>query len=353
MNSQDQIYRLLPERLIPWYRENARDLPWRRDREPYHIWLSEIMLQQTRVEAVKEYYIRFLKELPDIRALAEVEEGKLLKLWEGLGYYNRARNLRKAAKWILFENNGVFPSEYSEIITLPGIGQYTAGAVASVCFNEPVAAVDGNVLRVTSRITESYEDILKASTKKQVKQHLEAVYPKDGRGDFTQSLMELGATVCVPSGKPRCQDCPVEDLCIAHARGTEMELPVKITKKSRKVEERTVFVLQCEDKVAVRKRSDSGLLAGMWEFPNVSGRQTADKAMETAESWGCRPLLLERELFRKHIFSHVQWDMTCFYIQCLQEAENMDWVSRGTLFGQIALPTAFRQFCDGNLVEKD
>ena len=353
MNSQERIYRLLPERLIPWYRENARELPWRRDREPYHIWLSEIMLQQTRVEAVKEYYIRFLKELPDIRALAEAEEEKLLKLWEGLGYYNRARNLQKAAKWILFENNGVFPSEYSEILTLPGIGEYTAGAVASVCFDEPVAAVDGNVLRVTSRITESYDDILKASTKKQVKQHLEAVYPKDGCGDFTQSLMELGATVCVPSGKPRCQDCPVEDICRAHARGTELELPVKVTKKNRKVEERTVFVLQCGDKVAVQKREASGLLAGMWEFPNVSGRQTADKAMETADSWGCSPVLLERELFRKHIFSHVQWDMTCFYIQCLQEAGTMEWVSRRALFEQIALPTAFRQFCDGNLVEKD
>lgn len=353
MNSQEQIYRLLPERLIPWYLKNARNLPWRRDREPYHIWLSEIMLQQTRVEAVKDYYIRFLKELPDIRTLAEAEEEKLLKLWEGLGYYNRARNLQKAAKMIVFENNGVFPSEYSEILTLPGIGEYTAGAISSVCFDEPIAAVDGNVLRVISRIMESYDDILKASTKKQVKLHLEEVYPRKGCGDFTQSLMELGATVCMPSGKPRCESCPVEDLCIAHARHTEMELPVKVTKKNRSVEERTVFVLRCGDKIAVRKRADAGLLAGMWEFPNVLGRQTADQALQTADSWGCGPVHLEQELFRKHIFSHVQWDMTCFYIQCLHQAEQMEWVSGSTLLEQIALPTAFRQFCSGKLLEKD
>ncbi|MCB6994001.1 A/G-specific adenine glycosylase [bacterium 210820-DFI.6.37] len=353
MEREDQIYRLLPKRLIPWYRENARDLPWRRDKDPYHVWISEIMLQQTRVAAVKEYYIRFLKELPDIRALAEVEEGKLLKLWEGLGYYNRARNLRKAAKKIVCENNGVFPSEYSEILTLPGIGEYTAGAVASVCFDEAVAAVDGNVLRILSRITESYDDILKASTKKQAKRRLEAVYPKEDCGDFTQSLMELGATVCGPSGKPKCQSCPVEDICVAHAKGIETSLPVKITKKNRRVEERTVFVLRRGDKVAARKRETEGLLAGMWEFPNVLGKLTAEEALETADRWGCGPALLEREIFRKHIFSHVQWDMTCFYIQCLKETEQLEWVSGKALSERMALPTAFRQFWDGILPEKD
>lgn len=344
MENLEHIYKKLPEALIPWYRDNARDLPWRKDKEPYHIWLSEIMLQQTRVEAVKEYYIRFLKELPDILSLARAEEDLLMKLWEGLGYYNRARNLQKAAKIIVYENNGVFPSEYSEILTLPGIGEYTAGAIASNCFDEPVAAVDGNVLRVISRITESYDDILKASTKKRVKAQLEAVYPKTGCGDFTQSLMELGATVCVPAGKPQCMKCPACEFCVSRKNGTQMELPVKIKKKNRKIEEKTVFVLQCKDKIAIRKRKDQGLLSGMWEFPNAPGKLTAEEAFDMAGKWGCSPWELEREVSKKHIFSHVEWEMTCFYIQCRSQGSEAEWVTVRQLLEQIALPTAFRQF---------
>lgn len=335
---------MLPEILIPWYRENARDLPWRKDREPYHIWLSEIMLQQTRVEAVKDYYARFLKELPDIKSLAEAEESRLLKLWEGLGYYNRARNLQKAAKWIAFENNGAFPSQYEEILELPGIGEYTAGAIASNCFDEPVAAVDGNVLRVISRITESYEDILKTSVKKNVKRKLEEVYPRKECGDFTQSLMELGAIVCVPSGKPRCEICPAADICLSHKNGTEMQLPVKEKKKARKIEYKTVFILRCGSKTAVRKRKDRGLLAGMWELPNAEGKMTAEEALKTAREWGCGPFNLTKQTERKHIFSHVEWDMTGFYIECGQEAPDMEWADDDKMRETIALPTAFKQF---------
>lgn len=344
MKQQEQIYEKLPQLLIPWFRENARDLPWRKDREPYHVWISEIMLQQTRVEAVKGYYLRFLKELPDIRSLAEAEEEKLLKLWEGLGYYNRARNLQKAAKMLIEEYNGVFPSEYGEILTLPGIGEYTAGAIASNCFDEPAAAVDGNVLRVISRLTESREDILKPAVRKSVKLQLEKVYPKTDCGTFTQALMELGATVCVPAGTPKCGICPVEELCLAKKRGTQMELPVKNGKKDRKAEDRTVFVLRCGGRLALHKRENQGLLAGMWEFPNVLGKQTAAEALKTAEAWGCRPERMDREIVRSHIFSHIRWDMVCFYMECETMADGFQWIDEAEINAAVSLPTAFRQF---------
>lgn len=341
---QDQIYKKLAEILVPWFRDNARELPWRKDKEPYHVWVSEIMLQQTRVEAVKGYYLRFLKELPDISSLAEAEEGKLLKLWEGLGYYNRAKNLQKAARILMTDYNGVFPSEYSEILTLPGIGEYTAGAIASTCFDEPAAAVDGNVLRVISRLTESYEDILKPATKKNVKLRLEEVYPKTNCGAFTQALMELGATVCVPAGKPKCCICPMKAFCLAEKHGTQMELPVKNKKKNKKTEERTVFLLQCNGKAALRKRDNKGLLAGMWEFPNISGRQKAAEALKTAEAWECSPVVLNKEIVRSHIFSHVRWDMVCFFIECESMPEQFDWIDKERINAEIPIPTAFRQF---------
>lgn len=344
MNKQEQIYKKLPEFLSPWFLENARELPWREDKEPYHVWISEIMLQQTRVEAVKGYYLRFLKEFPDIRALAEAEEERLLKLWEGLGYYNRAKNLQKAARLLVSEYNGVFPSEYSEILKLPGIGAYTAGAIASTCFEEPVAAVDGNVLRVISRLTESYEDILKPAVKKAVKQKLEEIYPKTGCGIFTQALMELGATVCVPAGKPKCDFCPVKTLCLAQKHGTQMELPVKSRRKDRAAEERTVFVLQCKGAIALCKRENKGLLAGMWELPNLQGKQDASRALKTAELWGCRPERLCKEVTRSHIFSHIRWDMICFYIECGARPDIFQWIEESEINASISVPTAFRQF---------
>lgn len=338
---------------MPWFRENARELPWRADRDPYHVWISEIMLQQTRVETVKGYYLRFLKELPNIRTLAEVEESRLLKLWEGLGYYNRAKNLQRAARILVEENHGVFPSEYREILRLPGIGEYTAGAIASNCFDEPVAAVDGNVLRVVSRLTENYEDILKPAVKKSVKLHLEEVYPKTDCGIFTQALMELGAIVCVPGGKPKCCICPAKELCLAQKHGTQMELPVKNRKKDKKIEEKTVFVLLCRGKTALCKRENKGLLAGMWEFPNVQGKQDAAQAMETVEAWNCRPVRLYKEMVRSHIFSHVRWDMVCFYVECESMPLSFQWVDERKVDSSIPIPTAFRQFWSTGLNKAD
>ena len=245
------VYEKLPGALLPWYEANRRDLPWRRDREPYHVWLSEIMLQQTRVEAVKGYYLRFLDALPSIPDLADADPDALHKLWEGLGYYSRVRNLQKAARVIVEQYGGVFPSDHAAIRALPGIGDYTAGAVASICFGQPTPAVDGNVLRVTSRVDACYDPITDPKVKKAVGARLAAVYPAGRCGDFTQSLMELGATVCVPNGAPHCEVCPCRDFCRARALGCQTELPVKAAKKERRVEEKTVFLLRCGERVAL------------------------------------------------------------------------------------------------------
>ena len=244
------------EKLLAWYPAHARDLPWRQDQEPYHVWRSEIMRQQSRVEAVKGYYQRFLQALPDIAALADAPEEQLLKLWEGLGYYNRVRNLQKAARQIMTEHSGVFPGEYAKIRKLSGIGPYTAGAIASLCFDQPAPAVDGNVLRVMSRILNDHSCVDLPKVKQRFTEQLTTVYPAGRCGMLTQALMELGATVCVPNGAPRCDACPVRELCIAHEQQTVEQLPVRAEKKKRRIEHRTVFVFLCGDAAAVRMRED-------------------------------------------------------------------------------------------------
>jgi len=343
--------------LLAWYEKNARALPWREGKEPYHVWLSEIMLQQTRVEAVKAYYLRFLRELPSVEALAAVPEEKLMKLWEGLGYYNRARNLQKAAKWIVKENQGVFPSEYNEILNLPGVGAYTAGAIASICFNQATPAVDGNVLRVMARITEDFACVDEPFVKKKIAVELEQLYldeiecPPESRGNFTQSLMELGATVCLPGGPPKCDICPAQHLCVAHKNGTELKLPVRAKRRERKKEDRTVFLLINADKIAIRQRTEKGLLSGLWELPNVSGKKSAAEATAIAAQW-CHPITIEKSISRIHIFTHIQWHMTCYLLHCkVSEQGNLlpddlTWVTRTRIEEEIPLPTAFKMFVD-------
>lgn len=336
------LFSSLPGRLLPWYDANHRDLPWRQDREPYHVWLSEIMLQQTRVEAVKGYYARFLAALPTVEALAQAPAEQVNKLWEGLGYYTRARNLQKAAGQILSLHNGVFPRDYAAIRALAGIGDYTAGAIGSICFELPTPAVDGNVLRVCSRLTADDSPIDKPQTKKELTAQLAAVYPPGHCGDFTQALMELGATVCLPNGAPLCARCPLADLCLAHREGTETELPVKTPKKPRRVEEMTVLLLHQQDVYALQKRPDAGLLAGLWEFPHVSGTLDADAVLTLLDRLGAVPEDLERVVDRTHIFTHVQWQMRGFFIRCRT-------LPPDTVHGkpeQYALPTAFRQFLE-------
>lgn len=341
---EQEIYQKLPQALLPWYQKNARDLPWRRDREPYHVWLSEIMLQQTRVEAVKGYYSRFLTELPSIKRLADVPEDHLLKLWEGLGYYNRARNLQKAARQVMEKHHGVFPDQYEHILALPGIGSYTAGAIASICFEQPRPAVDGNVLRVVSRAIGSFAQIDLPKVKRQMEEELEKVYPQGACGAFTQSLMELGATVCLPNGAPQCMLCPLMDICRARLEGTTDQIPVRKEKKSRRKEEKTIFLLYHEGKLAVRKRTEKGVLHGLWELPNVEGLLTGAQAARKAEQWGVTPLLLEQALKRNHIFTHIEWKMTGYRFQCDTMAEPFLWVDEAALADEIALPSAFRQF---------
>ena len=345
------------EAVIRWYQQNRRDLPWRADRNPYHIWVSEIMLQQTRVEAVRDYYIRWMEALPDIHALAEAEEENLLKLWQGLGYYNRVRNLQTAAREVQEFHSGIFPTEFDKIRGLKGIGDYTAGAIASIAFDQPTPAVDGNVLRVMSRMNEDYSDIKSAAVKKKVTAQLAELYPQSEEGlcgDFTQGLIELGAIVCVPNGKPQCDICPAAAWCRAKESGVQMELPVKAEKKARRIEDRTVFILNCGNfeeggSIAVGRRPAEGLLANLAEFPNLLGELTPDEALKQAEEWGCRPTGLTRAAKFKHVFSHVEWRMTGYYITCSAcgqagEAEHFRWVTAEEMDAEVPLPSAFQYF---------
>lgn len=334
---------LLPQLLLPWYEHDRRDLPWREDRDAYHIWVSEIMLQQTRVEAVKGYYARFLAELPTVQALAQCDDEKLHKLWEGLGYYSRVRNLKKAAQVIVSQHGGVFPQTYQELLALPGIGEYTAGAIGSIAFNLPTPAVDGNVLRVCARLTEDRSPIDLPETKKKVHAALAAIYPENA-GDFTQALMELGATLCGPNWKPRCESCPCASLCLAYQRGTAETLPVKSPKKAKRQEERTVFIFSCDGCYALRKRPNRGLLAGLWEFPNVSGKLEVPQALEAAEDMGVGPQNLLRQVGRKHIFTHIQWNLRGYYLEVAEKPDCFQWFTGEEIRAQAALPTAFRQF---------
>ena len=327
---------LLPIPLLQWYHENARVLPWRSDPTPYHVWVSEIMLQQTRVAAVLDYYRRFMEVLPTVADLAAVEEDKLMKLWQGLGYYNRARNLQKAARQVMEEFGGVFPDTYEEIRSLSGVGDYTAGAISSIAFGIPVPAVDGNVLRVVARITGDDGDILRPDTKARMGQALRSVLPVDAPGDFNQALMELGATVCLPTGAPLCEQCPARAFCTALATERIGELPVKTAKKTRRVEERTVFLIFHGGKVALRRRPKRGLLAGLWEYPNE-----LSPAPCPVEAAG-----LEDGPVGKHIFTHIEWRMTAQIVQAASEAlpEGWVWAGREALAQDYAVPNAFRAF---------
>lgn len=341
----EEIMKALPERLLPWFEENKRSLPWRADREAYHVWLSEIMLQQTRVEAVKGYYARFLEALPTVEALAAAPDDRLAKLWEGLGYYTRVRNLKKAAQVIADTRGGEFPCRYEDILSLPGIGEYTAGAIASIAFGQKKAAVDGNVLRVLARLLCREDPIDLPAVKAWAKEELERVYPEDA-GAFTQALMELGATVCIPNGAPACERCPMGDLCVAKKENRQTELPKKLPKKPKKQEQRTVLVLCCNGHFAVQQRPQKGLLAGLWQFPNVDGTLTDQEALDLADAWGIRPRELKRRVRREHIFTHIRWDMLAYRIDCQTPAPAFTWLTGEEIAKTAALPTAFRQFMD-------
>ncbi len=305
----------IAEPLLAWYDRGRRILPWRESPTPYHVWLSEIMLQQTRVEAVKPYYDRFLGALPDIAALAGAQEEQLLKLWEGLGYYNRVRNLQKAARIIMEEYHGRMPDEWEELCKLPGIGSYTAGAISSIAYGKKAPAVDGNVLRVLSRVRLDDRNILDAKVKKSVEEDLLRIIPEGRPGDFNQAMMELGAMVCLPNGAPKCGECPLSGLCEAGKRGCMTDYPKKAGKKRRTVEEKTVLVLQDDTRAALTKRPEKGLLAGFYEFPCMEGRQSRRAVLAYLKKLGFSSIRIQEIGEAKHIFTHKEWHMTGFCIK--------------------------------------
>jgi len=346
--SQNELLLQIPAALVPWYQANARKLPWRENAEPYRVWLSEIMLQQTRVEAVRGYYARFLEALPTIADLAAVDDDRLLKLWEGLGYYNRAKNLKRAAQVVMYEYGGVFPQTHDEILALPGIGPYTAGAISSICYGLPYPAVDGNVLRVFARLTAMMESIDLPAVKKHVTEALIPLYLEADPATLNQALMELGAIVCLPNGAPLCDACPLSQLCQARAMETQLQYPVRTPKKARRSEVKTVFILTCGDKLAVEKRDPAGLLGGLWALPNVDGELDEHSALELAANWGVKPIELTYAKQKKHIFTHVEWHMRGYYIECRTESPQFTWVNADERADRVALPTAFRQFLDSD-----
>jgi A/G-specific adenine glycosylase len=334
----------LPEGFVPallrWYGENARALPWRDKVTPYRVWVSEIMLQQTRIEAALGYFLRFTQALPDVKALAAAPEEQVLKLWEGLGYYSRARNLHRAAKRVVAEYNGALPDEFPELRKLPGIGDYTAGAIASIAFGKPEPAVDGNVLRVLSRLCSSELSVGEGRVKSAFRELLRKVYPAGRCAAFTQALMELGEVICTP-GRPDCSACPLSSLCLARAEGKETALPVMPDKKTRRIEERTVFLLRHGERFAIRKRPDRGLLAGLYEFPNMPGAMSPREAQDCVKGWGCLPGDAEPCPPFVHVFTHMEWHMTGYIIPCSGMGRTFLWVTMAELAG-FALPSAFR-----------
>lgn len=330
--------------LLDWFSACQRILPWRENQDPYRIWVSEIMLQQTRVEAVIPYYHRFLQRLPNIQALADCPEEELLKLWEGLGYYNRVRNLQKAAKVMVEEYGGEFPRTWEQVRSLPGIGDYTAGAICSIAFDQPTPAVDGNVLRVLSRITDDHRDVTQNAVKQDFTEQLRQVYPQGRCGDFTQSLMELGAIVCLPNGMPLCDKCPVREMCLGYERNTFLELPVKPPKKARRKEQRTILILSCQGKYALQKRPDKGLLAGLWEFPNLEGKYTKSQLSAWLAEQGMESLEITAGEKAVHIFSHIEWQMSSFHIRLADPAPRYAWADRKELEEIYSLPSAYSAF---------
>lgn len=348
--------------LLQWYDSHARILPWRDNPEPYAVWVSEIMLQQTRVEAVKPYFDRWMKAFPDLLSLARASESEVLKLWEGLGYYSRARNIHKAARLVAEKYAGILPSTFEELRLLPGIGEYTAGAVGSIAFRLPVPCIDGNVMRVVARLTADRSNISTAAVKKHITEWVKEIIPKDRPGDFNQAMMELGATVCLPNGMPLCELCPLASVCEARLQGRIAELPVKSGKPVRKTEKKTVLVLlelssnqtpEREYKTLLRKRPDKGLLAGLWEFPNFDGELTEGEIRKILEHSAVRLSSLVKLKNCRHIFTHIEWDMSG-YLGITREpasAEHEDlpelnsrWIRIGTLEEELSLPAAFKTY---------
>lgn len=331
--------------LLDWYDTHKRTLPWRGTGDPYQVWVSEIMLQQTRVAAVLPYYQRWMEALPTVEALAAADEEQLMKLWQGLGYYSRARNMHKAALMIVNTCGGRFPEEEKDLLKLPGIGDYTAGAIASIAFGRAVPAVDGNVLRVAARVAGLQEDIMDPAVRKKIRALMERAMSQDRPGEYNQALMDLGATVCLPKAAPACARCPLSGLCEAERLGLQAALPVRTKKAGRRREELTVYLLWRDGTVALRKRPEQGLLAGLWEFPHVPGALEEDAAARPLAEWGLVPVEWRRKITAKHIFTHVEWHMTGYLLTVRGECPGFTWADREAL-ETLAVPSAFARYLE-------
>ncbi len=329
------------EQLLNWYDENRRILPWREDATPYRVWVSEIMLQQTRVEAVKPYFERFVKELPTLQDLSVASDDTLFKLWEGLGYYNRVMNMKKCAIECVEKHGGNLPSTYDELIQLPGIGAYTAGAIASIAYKQKVPAVDGNVLRVFSRVLISEDDILKESTKRKFQKIIMEYLPEDRSDAFNQALMEIGALICVPNAAPRCNICPVASECMGYQSGDAHRLPNKVVKKARKIDKKTVLVITYQNQVHLCQREEKGLLAGLYEFDVYEGYLTKNQIRDQFKGNIKRMTALEDT---KHIFSHVEWHMKGYLIELNDKTIDGIWCTKKEIEETYAIPTAYKVY---------
>ena len=338
------VSKAIVQPLLDWYDAGHRDLPWRSEPTPYRVWVSEIMLQQTRVEAVRGYFSRWMNALPDIPALAAADEAVYTKLWEGLGYYSRVRNLHRAAVLLCEEYGGELPADYDRLLSLPGVGEYTAGAVASIAFGLPVPAVDGNVLRLAARITGSRLDVLDAKNRKIFRSWMAAAMSQERPGAYNQALMDLGATVCLPSGAPLCGDCPAGGFCLARQEGCQARLPVRSPKREKRTEHLTVFLLRRGAAAALRQRPDTGLLAGLWEYPHVSGALTEAEAARQLQMWGVSPTKWTKKLSARHIFTHVRWEMTGYVVE-VDGLGPGDWLwAEAQQRERLAIPSAFEKF---------
>ncbi|MBD9085265.1 A/G-specific adenine glycosylase [bacterium] len=328
--------------LLRWYHQNKRELPWRKDQNPYHIWISEIMLQQTRIEAVIGYYDRFIKRLPSIQDLAQINDDELLKLWEGLGYYTRARNLKKAAIMIMEEYDGIFPNTFEQIMSLPGIGEYTASAIGSICFSLKEVTIDGNVLRVYMRLQNCYDNVDDLKIRKKVRNELQKIMPEEA-GDFNQALMELGETICLPNGIPKCSECPLKDFCKGYQNDTYLELPIKNKKKDKKEEEYTILLFYYKNQFVLEKRKESGLLQNLWQFPNIQGHFTKKQLENYLKENNIHFLKVKKSVSYTHIFTHKRWNMISYMVELDKNDYNMNWNDLKNL-KEKAIPTAFKPF---------
>lgn len=333
--------------LLEWYRQNARDLPWRKTRDPYAIWVSEIMLQQTRVETVIPYYERFLTVLPTVEALAAAEEGTLLKLWEGLGYYSRVRNMQKAAVTVVSDFDGRFPDSTKALQKLCGIGSYTAGAVASIAYGVAAPAVDGNVIRVLARLIADERNIFDPSVKKAFEKLIAPWVSKSAPGEYNQGLIELGALICQPSANAKCESCPLRTGCKAYQTGRVTSIPSPKPPKPRKIDRRTMLILFSDDRLVIEKRPERGLLAGLWQLPSLSGHLTEREVLRRLRERGLDVVRIHPLPEAKHIFTHLEWHMVGYKLILSDLTSLPDgWrlVSEAELRRNYALPTAFSAY---------